>query len=123
MKTKQLKKPRSRTKRQDSSHTQPVTKKPCKPVLEDAIAMRRQYPDTFEYVDLREVVDLKPGRLVKVCDGEERFWVTLTEVDLPVLVGTVSNNLLGNKLAHGDLIEFDIRNLYQVLPVTPRVPQ
>jgi len=60
---------------------------------------------------------MKPGDCVKVCDGRERFWVLLTEVQGDRLVGTIDNHLVGavgHGLTHPDEILLRRTDIYQV---------
>lgn len=80
----------------------------------DAQAMARETPDTFEAPGTNELNSIKPGSLVKVCDGQERFWVIVRGVKGNTISGEVDNELLGGQYALGELISFEKRNVYQV---------
>lgn len=86
------------------------------PPLVDAAQMARLYPDTFHLPDLSGMV---VGDVVKVCNGYERFWVTLTELT-GQLPGDVCRGVVANDLVHpcgynvGDEILFERRHIYQV---------
>lgn len=84
--------------------------------LENAQELQRQHPATFEAPSLEELAAVKVGDSVKVCDGRERFWVTVTGKSLEnnKLCGIVDNELFGNNLSFGDAIEFLPDNIYQI---------
>ena len=90
-----------------------------KPIrFRDAQELAREHPDTFDAPSLSRLREqLKPGLLVKVCDGSERFWVILDTVEGDRLAGIIDNELRGHAghgLNLGDRIEFEIRNVYDL---------
>jgi hypothetical protein len=90
--------------------------------LVDAQEMHREHPDTFWAPDEELLARIKPGDCVKVCDGAERFWVTVTAVNGDDIVGIVENMLIGGLLeadfSHGlqlrDRIEFEKRHVFEI---------
>jgi hypothetical protein len=83
----------------------------------DAQEMHRQHPDTFEVPPEAELDALSAGDHVKVCAGDERFWVLLTTVEGRALKGTVANDLLFTNqhgLRRGDPVAFEKRHVYQI---------
>lgn len=90
----------------------------------DAQEMAKQHPDTFEVPSDQELKDLKPGDFVKICVGNERFWVEVTEAQAhsPVIDGRVDNNLERTSehgLVYNDMIRFEKRHVYSVAPPAP----
>jgi len=81
----------------------------------DAQEMGRLHPDTFETPDPELLDLLVKGALVKVSNGEERFWAQITEVKGKKLKATVDNYLLGDYgYNYGDIIEFEKRHIYSI---------
>ena len=88
------------------------------PVFADAQEMHRLHPDTFHAPAPDELAAIAPGDSVKVCTGDERFWVTVTDVTDTGLAGTVDNDLLftdRHGLSYGDLIRFGRECVYDIV--------
>ena len=82
----------------------------------NAQEMKKQYPNTFEAPTTKELNALKKGDIVKVCyNDQERFWVILTSVRGQKLKGKVDNILLTPDLSLGDTIEFEKKNVYDII--------
>lgn len=87
---------------------------------ESAQGMGQQHPDTFEVASmdtLREVV--KPGVYAKVCilDGQfqgERIWTDVVSVDGTKVKATLANDPFGLDMEHGDKVEYQLHNIYNV---------
>lgn len=87
---------------------------------ESAQGMAQQYPDTFEVASidhLREIV--KPGVYAKVCItsgdfGGERIWTDIVSVDGVKVKATLANDPAGLDAEHGDPIEYELHNIYNV---------
>lgn len=96
----------------------PSALRPLSPVLVNAEAMARQYPETFGRPDPEALASVAPGWFVKVAAAGERFWIHVQEERTGgVLVGTVANDLLdvgGHGLRFGDCIAFSRVNAYDV---------
>jgi hypothetical protein len=83
--------------------------------FEDAQALARQYPETFEAPSHKELSKLGPGDRVKVCRSNERFWCTIEEMDGERVFATVEYDLLDDHpFELGDLIEFEKRNIFDI---------
>ena len=86
--------------------------------LESAQGMAVQHPDTFEVrsIDrMREVV--KPGVFAKICildGGGERIWTTVVSVDDNDVKATLANDPFGFDMKHGDPVEYQLHNVYNV---------
>ena len=90
----------------------------------DAQEMGSLYPDSFDVYTDEELNAIKPNDFVKVClennkqDGE-RFWVKVTVVEGNTITGTIDNHLFGALLFgvdSGDTIQFEKRNVYDIIP-------
>ena len=83
------------------------------PQLVDAVEMAQQSPHTFHLPNLK---GLKVGDIVKVCNGFERFWVILTEINIGNMCQGIVDNLLVFPCGYdlGDMLHFEKRNIYQV---------
>ncbi|MDL1903834.1 hypothetical protein FBT69_03350 [Synechococcales cyanobacterium CNB] len=85
--------------------------------LVDAEAMAKIHPATFKVPSKEELNRLAIGSIVKVSDGRERFWVQLTAIDEPHLVGRIDNELLGlagHGLTLDDQIYLRRCNIYSI---------
>ena len=81
----------------------------------DAQQMHRHHPGTFEVPSDRRLASISPGDTVKVCNRQERFWVTVSSVDGEHITGVVDNQLMddyGYNL--GDSIQFEKRHIYSI---------
>ena len=90
--------------------------------IESAQGMAVQHPDTFEVSDMdrmREVV--KPGVYAKICildGGGERIWTKVTSVDDNKVKATLANDPFGLEgMSHGDAVEYQLHNVYNVTSV------
>jgi hypothetical protein len=88
--------------------------------LESAQGMAQQHPDTFEVASIERLQEcVKPGVYAKVCvlDGAfqgERIWTQVTEVDEFKVKATLANEPFGFNAEHGDPIEYQLHNIYNV---------
>jgi len=81
----------------------------------DAQEMHRKNPTRFDVPSATELLAIKMGSTVKVCNGRERFWVNVIGVNGEKLLGTVSNNLIGNdEIDFGDTIDFEKKHIYDI---------
>ena len=81
----------------------------------DAQKMATEHPGTFAVPSPDALAALAPGDIVKVCAGDERFWVKLTTVDGDTLHGTVDSMTFRNHgLLLGDSVEFESRHIYSI---------
>ena len=83
--------------------------------LVDAQEKAEKHPNKFEVPTKRKLNNLKIDDIVKICDGEERFWVIITDVHKNQIVGKIDNNLIGDQeYGAGDHIHFEKNNIYDV---------
>ena len=83
--------------------------------LIDAQEMAQKHPDTFESPSTEELNQIKEGASVKICNGEERFWATVTKISGDKVTADVDNDLLGDYGYNlGDEIEFEKRHIYSI---------
>lgn len=94
-------------------------------LFEDAHALHRANPDTFEIPSNEELLELKAGSSVKVCFGGERFWVKLTEPmqrRTGTLTGMINNVLLKPESRKmfpvGMVVFFSHKNVYSIYDQT-----
>lgn len=81
----------------------------------DAQEMAQLHPDTFEAPSTEELNQIKEGSIVKICNGEERFWTTVIKIDKSKVTAAVDNQLLGDyDYDFGDVIEFEKRHIYSI---------
>jgi hypothetical protein len=86
---------------------------PFKNGLVDALEMSKQHPDTFAYW-ADDMDSIQRGTQVKVSDGKERFWVTVTKREGNDLYGLLDNNLVFNDAKVGAPMKFSVENVFQV---------
>ena len=83
--------------------------------LIDAQEMAQKHPDTFEAPTTEELNEVKEGSFVKICNGEERFWATVTKISVDKVTADVDNDLLGDYGYNlGDEIEFEKKHIYSI---------
>lgn len=86
--------------------------------IESAQGMAVQHPDTFEVSDIdrmREVV--QPGVFAKICildGGGERIWTKVIKVDGDKVRASLANEPFGLDMEHGDRVEYQMHNVYNV---------
>lgn len=95
------------------------------PKLANARKMAALHPYTFNVPSDKEIKELRVGFFAKVCAGEERFWVAITNVNAALFEGgapnsfegTVANDLVlrSHGLKFGDLIFFESKHIYSIL--------
>lgn len=95
-------------------------KKPIKnPDLVNAIERHREYPNTFEIPLQEDINAIKPGDFAKICTGDERFWVMITQLkEDGKIVGKIDNHLLftdNHNLSFGDYVSFYPENIFAIL--------
>jgi len=102
--------------------------------LLDAWERNRAYPETFGLPDPREVAQLRPGSLAKICAefdptpedvdkvDAERFWTIITAVEnvegAPLYRGRIDNDLVytvRHGLTYGDVIAFGRRHILDLV--------
>jgi len=81
----------------------------------DAQELHRSYPDKFDVPNNNELDELKTGNLVKICNGKERFWVELKEINDSYLIGRIDNELCtGINYDKNSIIMFEKKNIYSI---------
>lgn len=99
-------------------------------MLEDAQAIHREHPATFDVPDPITLAAIRPGTHVKLCftpagavltesHWSERMWVMVTERDGNRLVGRVDNHpalFESDVLDIKSVVEFTTDNIYAVGP-------
>jgi hypothetical protein len=84
----------------------------------DAQQMAIDHPDTFDAPSYEDLIEIRIGDNMKVCTGNERFWVMVTKVVHGEITGTV-NNVLGGTVDHGlvhmDEVTFTHNNVYAII--------
>ncbi|KAF0976431.1 hypothetical protein FDP41_004330 [Naegleria fowleri] len=86
------------------------------PKLLNAQQLAKEHPRTFSAPSVADLMKVKSGSMVKVCDGQERFWVeVLKKGSLKYLVGRIDNGLVGGQeYSYGDWILFKRENIYEI---------
>lgn len=87
------------------------------PEFVNAQEMARNHPHTFGVPSKEELDSIKKGSSVKVSAGNERFWVTVDEVNGDELTGFVDNDLICSDehgLEYGSPIAFKKENIYAI---------
>ena len=83
----------------------------------NAQSMAKKNPLTFEVPTNEELNTIDTGSNVKVCTGDERFWVEVTEVKGNKITGEVNNDLINTRI-HGlklhDIVTFFKKNVYSI---------
>ncbi len=87
----------------------------------DAQEMGKLHPDSFYAPSKDDLAKIKAGDFVKVSIAGERFWVKVTKVELPHIIGEVDNQLL-NSYQHGyslgSKIVFKPENVFDIMELT-----
>ena len=85
----------------------------------DAQEMARLYPDTFNAPSTEDISEIKNGDHVKVCNGQERFWILVSNNDIVTqrITGQVDNILFDatEGLGLGDPVTVEYRHVYNLL--------
>ncbi len=83
--------------------------------LVDAITLSVLY-NTFKVPSDEEIAAICVGSSIKVCNGDERFWVKVIEVieSGEKWLGRIDNNLIQRGLCLGDIIEVNHFNIYDI---------
>lgn len=83
--------------------------------FQDAQQLAKEHPDTFEVPYDATLNAIEVGDVVKVCDGEERFWTVVKGIDGDTITAEVNNNLIGEQpYNYGDLIQYEHRHIYDI---------
>lgn len=90
----------------------------------NAHEMRAKYGSGFHVPSKKDLDNLKISDTVKVCNGRERFWTIITNINEYMITATVDNHLVfdgGYNL--GDTINFKKCNIYDISPdyITPKM--
>lgn len=84
----------------------------------NAQEMHQKYPHTFDAPSHEQLAAIGPGDSVKVCTGDERFWVRVLTATETTITGMVDNDLLfadEHGLDYGDEISFGREHVYDVM--------
>ena len=77
--------------------------------------MKKKYPTDFIIPSKKEINSLSVGRLVKIGNKFERFWVKITEIDNDIILGKIDNHLTFNdKYDYNNIILFGKENIYEI---------
>lgn len=94
--------------------------------FEDAQELHTSHPGTFDVPSVVELYKITTGMFVKVCTGHERFWVRVMGVTGNEIRGAVDGKLM-NRFKHGlklgDVIKFEKRHVYAILPALDAKPE
>ena len=83
--------------------------------LVNAKEMNSQYPDTFLIPSKKEINKIGIKSCVKISNGVERFWVTITLIMNDTIVGKINNDLIIDEgYDIDDLIEFKFENILEI---------
>lgn len=88
----------------------------------DAQHMCQQHPGSFWAPSVEDIEALELHHLVKICDGMERFWTILVDIDKAYdhpfeyqYAGYIDNDLVGGQTYNcGSLIAFRGKNIYDI---------
>ncbi len=92
----------------------------------DAQQMTSDHPETFESPSRKELKRLCPGAIVKIGNGEERFWTIVKSIDPAdcndnavygrAITAEVNNELLfDHGYNFGDIVTFRARHAYNIM--------
>ena len=81
----------------------------------DAQERHQENPAIFWAPSQEELNEIKKGFSVKICNGRERFWVNVVNVNENKLIGIVANELIyETPYNNGDKVSFFKKNIYQI---------
>ena len=90
--------------------------------LINAQEMGKQYPDFFWYANQNQLDAIKVGDRVKICNGFDRFWVTVVKRESDNFIGSNDHFIVGGFVAEdapqiepGDPIRFNSCHIYDIL--------
>ena len=93
---------------------------------ETLAAIRRDFPQRELKVPSAEALEVLPrrGDTVKICESNERFWVSVTSVVGDTVEGLVNNELTSGQpfAALGSRIKFEKRHIYMIEAYAPPTP-
>lgn len=81
----------------------------------DAQELHREFPGTFKVPSQEALDKLAQGDLVKICVGDERFWIRIETVNGDNISGTIYSDLILTQyhgLKANDKIEFEKKHIY-----------
>ncbi len=55
---------------------------------------------SYFFEDIEDLKTIAVGDTAKVCDGQERFWTVVTEINNNTITAEVNNNLIGETLKY-----------------------
>lgn len=81
----------------------------------DAQKLHRENPKTFDAPSEEELANIRKGDSVRICNGRERFWVTVTCRHGSKIWGNVDNMLVDTtKYNVGDSVVFNTKHVYDI---------
>lgn len=86
-------------------------------IFEDAFALQKQHPLTFQIPTEAQLRRIREGDLVKVAAKDERFWLNVAKAEFPHFEGRVANNLFfaaAIGMDYGDSVAFEARHIYDI---------
>jgi hypothetical protein len=90
-----------------------------RPIFENAQKMGAKCSDKFYAPTISDLLQIRKGSQVKVCTGNERFWVVITKVNHDgSLTGEVNNYLNpegSHRLDYGSVITFETKHIYDIM--------
>jgi uncharacterized protein YegJ (DUF2314 family) len=83
--------------------------------LISAQEMQKKHPETFCAPSIEELKTINTGFIVKVSNGQERFWVKVVKIDKDLITGIIDNNLISTEgYDCGDTISFTTDKVYDI---------
>ena len=90
--------------------------------LINAYEMSVQNPEKFEFPSNDELAKIKIGDGVKICNGKERFWTQVTNIQInnqnildSTIIAIVDNNLIdSSEYDYGTVLSFNFKNIYDI---------
>jgi len=86
--------------------------------FENAQELAKRYPETFGAPSAEDLKSIKVGDFVKVCAGDERFWVEVEKMSKGTIYGRVDNNLIRvdvHGLAYNSRVRLKPENIYSII--------
>lgn len=81
----------------------------------DAQEQHWRHPDKFNVPSKTSLDAIKANDTVKICNGQERFWVTVQKVKGNTVRGIVDNHLVSDcDYGYGDTVTFQKRHIYDI---------
>ncbi|VVC75967.1 hypothetical protein AQUSIP_12680 [Aquicella siphonis] len=88
-------------------------------IIDDWINAQMQailHSKTFNAPTLNDLESIKVNDSVKICNGRERFWVTVKLIEADNIIGKIDNHLTNtSKYNYGDYVKFKSYHIYNIL--------